>query len=107
MSRVLLFLLGIAIGAAGVYALFRNGTLHGRGTRGDAGRSWNTARPRRRRPLPAPNGPVLPGAPRAVGERDCRTPSRCRWNRSCRRQRRTGDRRCGCERQRSAGAHDH
>ena len=63
MSRLLLFLLGIALGAAGVYLLFRNGTLEVAAPPAVVAGVEDTAAPAPAEPLPAPGGLVLPGAP--------------------------------------------
>jgi murein DD-endopeptidase MepM/ murein hydrolase activator NlpD len=62
MSRLLVFLLGLALGAAGVYFLFRTGTLAVSAPPAVVAGTSAPAAPASV-PLPAPNGPVMPGAP--------------------------------------------
>ena len=59
MGRVLIFLLGFVLGAAGVYALFATGHLHVAGSLPVEGIPGASIEP----PLPATNGVVLPETP--------------------------------------------
>ena len=61
MGRVLLFLLGVLVGAAGVYGLFASGTLHVAGPLPVEGIPGASVPP----PLPETEGVVLPGKPAA------------------------------------------
>jgi murein DD-endopeptidase MepM/ murein hydrolase activator NlpD len=63
MSRVLVFLLGVALGAAGIYLLFRNGTLTVSAPPAVVVADAGTIAPPASVPLPAVDGLVLPGAP--------------------------------------------
>jgi len=71
MSRLLLFLFGVALGAAGVYLLFRNGTLHVAGApSAPAAESTAAVAP----PSAAPAETQLPAAPAAPTSIDSTTP---------------------------------
>jgi murein DD-endopeptidase MepM/ murein hydrolase activator NlpD len=63
MSRLLLFLLGIALGASGVYLLFRNGTFQVPAPAVVVAKAESPVVPGTNPPLPAPDGIELPGAP--------------------------------------------